>query len=277
LRLIRWTAPLVVLGLVSSSAGSTILHAQDRATRATEPARPTVNPFNGNADAVRNGQGIYRQRCALCHGMDARGHRGPDLTVLWAAGRTDAGVFQTILKGVAGTEMPPAGIRTPDDELWKVMAYLRTLAVPAPSGTPKGDAANGERLFRVHCSNCHRVSGRGGRLGPDLSRIGTTRTRAALVRQIRGANEDIRPGYEPVTLQTPNGQTIRGVRKNEDVSSIQIMDSRERIQGYLKEDLRDVTNEKRSLMPAYSTDQLSESDLDDLVRYLESLRGAVKM
>jgi putative heme-binding domain-containing protein len=156
------------------------------------------------------------------------------------------------------------------------MAYLRTLAVQPPSGSPKGDAANGERLFRVHCSSCHRVGTRGGRLGPDLSRVGVTRTRAALVRQIRGANEDIRPGYEPVTLQTPGGQTISGVRKNEDLASIQIMDSRERIQGYLKDDLRSVTSEKRSLMPAYSTAQLNESDLDDLVRYLESLRGEIK-
>jgi mono/diheme cytochrome c family protein len=54
------------------------------------------------------------------------------------------------------------------------------------------------------------------------------------------------------------------------------MDSRERIQGYLKDDLRSVTSEKRSLMPAYSTDQLNESDLEDLVRYLESLRGEIK-
>ena len=94
----------------------------------------------------------------------------------------------------------------------------------------------------MHCSSCHRVANRGGRLGPDLSRIGITRTSAALIRQIRGANGgDIRPGYQPVTLQTPDGQTIRGVRKNEDVSSIQIMDSGERIQGYLKDDLRGVT------------------------------------
>ena len=271
-----WIAPLVALALVSG-AGRVITSAQDRPANAAAQDRPTVNPFNGDVEAVRNGQGIYRQRCALCHGMDARGHRGPDLTALWAAGRTDAGIFQTVLKGVPGTEMPPAGLRTPDDELWKVMAYLGTLAVPSASGSPTGDAANGERLFRVHCSSCHRVSGRGGRLGPDLSRVGVTRTRAALVRQIRGANEDIRTGYEPVTLHTPGGQTISGVRKNEDGSSIQIMDSRERIQGYLKDDLRDVTSEKRSLMPAYGTQQLNERDLDDLVRYLESLRGAVKM
>ena len=38
------------------------------------------------------------------------------------------------------------------------------------------------------------------------------------------------PGYESVTLVTKDGQKIRGVKKNEDVFSIQIMDTRERIQ-----------------------------------------------
>ena len=48
-------------------------------------------------------------------------------------------------------------------------------------------------------------------------------------------NEDFRPGYEPVTLTTPEGQQVRGVKKNEDLFSVQIMDTRERIQGYKKD------------------------------------------
>jgi putative heme-binding domain-containing protein len=273
----RWRVPLYVLLIAASMTASSA--AQDRpaggAGAATQTV-PAVNPHAGNPDAERNGQGIYRQRCANCHGMDARGHRGPDLTVLWAVGRTDAGIFQTVMKGVPGTEMPAAGVRTPEDEIWKVLAYLRTLAVAPTEETPRGDATRGEQIFRAQCSSCHRVNAQGGRLGPDLSRVGVSRTRAALVRQIRGANEDIRPGYEPVTLRTPSGQTIRGVRKNEDLASIQIMDTRDRIQGYLKEDLRDVVSERRSTMPAYGPEQLSESDLDDLVRYLLTLRGPVR-
>jgi putative heme-binding domain-containing protein len=249
--------------VVTALTGAGLLSAQ------TPPGR---NPLAGNPDAIRNGQGLYRARCANCHGMDATGVRGPDLTALWAGGRTDDGLFHTVRTGIPGTEMPAAGIRTQDDDVWRILAYLRTLNV-APAAPPAGDAANGERIFRAQCAGCHRVNGRGGRLGPDLSRIGAARARGALVRQIRGANEDVRPGYEPVTLTLSDGQSVRGVKKNEDLFSVQIMDTGERIQGYLKNSLRGLNDEARSAMPVYGPDRLSESDLNDLLQYLATLRG----
>jgi putative heme-binding domain-containing protein len=238
---------------------------------AQEPAKK--NPLEGNADAIRSGMGIFRSRCADCHGMDARGIRAPDLTQVWAAGRTDEGLHGTVKTGVAGTEMPSFGPRMSDDDVWKTLAYLRTLAAPAPTDAPRGNAQNGERLFRVNCASCHRVNGRGGRLGPDLSRVGLARTRTAMTRQIRGAVEDFGTGYAPVTLTTPTGQQITGVKKNEDLFSVQIMDTGERIQGYLREDMKAVTNDTRSAMPAFPVDRLSESDLDDVLAYLSTLRG----
>jgi hypothetical protein len=77
-----------------------------------------------------------------------------------------------------------------------------------------------------------------------------------------------------VTLVTREGERIRGVKKNEDEFSIQIMDTRERVQGFLKANLTELTNDKQSLMPVYGADRLNDRDLDDLLRYLTSLRGA---
>ena len=57
-------------------------------------------------------------------------------------------------------------------------------------------------------------------------------------------------------------------------SSIQVMDARERLQGYLKADLQDVVYEKASMMPAFPAGRLSDSDLNDLVGYLSTLRNA---
>ena len=79
---------------------------------------------------------------------------------------------------------------------------------------------------------------------------------------------------ETVTLITKDGQRIRGTKKNEDVFSIQLMDQRERIQGYRKSDLQDVIYEKESLMPVFTGERLSDRDLTDLVGYLTSLRGS---
>jgi hypothetical protein len=85
--------------------------------------------------------------------------------------------------------------------------------------------------------------------------------------------EDFRFGYEPVTFTTATGQTVQGAKKNEDLFSVQIMDTRERIQGYTKSTLRGYTNGTRSLMPVYGPERLSETELDDLLKYLDTLRG----
>jgi putative heme-binding domain-containing protein len=264
------TRSALIVAVVTVISG-TVTRAQD-ATTPTKPI-PTKNPLEGNPDAIKIGQGIFRSRCADCHGMDARGMRAPDLTQVWASGRTDDGLFRTLRNGVAGTEMPSVGPRTPDDEIWKILAYVRTLAAPAPTDPPRGDAQKGQQVFRANCASCHQVNGVGGRLGPDLSRVGAARSRQMMIRQIRGAVEDFRQGYAPVTLTTPEGQTIRGVKKNEDLFSVQVMDTRERIQGYLRSDMKQVVDEKKSAMPVFDTTRLSEADLDDLLAYLQTLKG----
>ena len=254
-------------------AGGRFLIAQDRAAGRPE-SRPARNPLEGNAQAISNGAAMFRTRCAGCHGPDAHGYLGPDLTGFWAAGGTDDRMFDTVRRGVPGTEMIGADPqRVLDKEIWQMLAYIRTLSA-VPAVPPTGDAANGERIFRANCNGCHRVNGRGGVLGPDLSRIGSARPRAGLQSKIRGSADFIRPGYEPVTLVTKDGERIRGVRKNEDEFSIQIMDARERLQGYLKANLAEFTTDRQSLMPVYGPDRLGDHDLDDLLRYLTSLRGA---
>jgi cytochrome c oxidase cbb3-type subunit III len=262
----------VVLAIWFGPAGR-VACAQDRPAARAE-ARPTRNPLEGNALAISNGAAMFRNRCAGCHGPDAHGYLGPDLTGFWGAGGTDDRMFDIVRRGVPGTEMIAADPqRVADKDIWQVLAYIRTLGA-VPATPPTGDAANGERLFKATCAGCHMVNGRGGQLGPDLSRIGSARPRAGLLAKLRGSSAFIRPGYEPVTLVTRGGERIRGVRKNEDEFSVQIMDSRERLQGYLKADLTEYTSDKQSLMPVYGSDRLSDGALDDLLRYLGTLRGA---
>ena len=258
-----WMRSLLTVALLAGVAGS-VTAAQDL---------PAANPYEGDAVAIRTGMGLYRWNCADCHGVDGSGVRGPDLTGVWASGRTDEGLFRTIQNGIPGTEMVPVR-RAREDEIWKILAYLRTLATSTLPVAPTGDVASGETIFNQNCSGCHRVNADGGRVGPDLSRIGSARSRATLVSRIR---EGIRPrsdsGFAPVTLTTEDGESVRGVTKNEDLFSIQIMEVEGRIQGFDKDRLESLDKPTDSLMPVFDPDRLSENDLNDLVSYLETLRG----
>jgi putative heme-binding domain-containing protein len=245
-----------------------------QASRAVQVGAPPTVILRAPAVAGP-GATLFRERCAECHGADAKGERGPNLTGLWMAdvsGVMDERVFQTIRTGVPGSIMPPS--EAPDDEIRAIIRYLRSLSMPGSAANSTGNATNGERIFWATCGSCHQVTGRGGHLGPDLSRIASSQSRDALAKSIRSASATIATGYEPFVLTMRNGQQIRGARKGEDAFSIQIMDTHERLQGYLKADLLGVARDSRSLMPDYGPDTLNDRDLDDLLAFLSTLRSA---
>ena len=237
------------------------------------PPASAQNPYETDRTAIRVGRALFETRCAQCHGGDAKGISGPDLTLLWAIGTNDDRVFQTIQMGVSGSIMPSS--TAPDKELWAIVAYLKNISTVPPSQNDRGDAVRGEEIFSSTCASCHRVNGRGGHLGPDLTRIAAVRTREMLIRSIRDPSASVASGYRAVTLVTEDGQRVRGAMKSEDAFSIQIVDTNERLQGYLKADLREVIRGEQSLMGVFGPDRINDEELDDLLRYLGTLRGAV--
>lgn len=247
------------------------------APAAAQPDAEAKNPLAGDAKAVTQGRNIFRGRCAVCHGIDAKGYRGTDLTSgEWMHGGADPELFRTISRGVPGTEMP-ASPNLSDDEVWMLITYLRSLATGTAPVAERGDAGRGETLFwakdKANCGQCHMIEGRGGRIGPNLSRIGAARSRAALEREIRTPGEMIPVGFETVTIVTRDGRRIRGVRKNEDTFSIQLMTGSEEILSFFKRDLTEVIADPQSLMPTYGPERLPDPDLQDLIRYLRTLKG----
>jgi len=193
-----------VLGLaivVLACGGAGLLGGGLTAMQTPPPNPATKNPHLGNPQAIRSGMALYRIKCADCHGLDASGYRGPDLIGVMAGGASDERLFQTIRNGVPGTDMPAAReFDTPDDDLLMMIAYLRKIGTVAPTDRPIGNVENGARLFAAQCASCHRVAGRGGAIGPDLTRIGASRSRAALMREIRTPSEWITPAFETVTV-----------------------------------------------------------------------------
>jgi putative heme-binding domain-containing protein len=238
-------------------------------------------------ETIKEGASLFRANCSPCHGLNARGGgRGPDLTSgVWVHGGTDAAIVHTITQGVPGTQMP--GNDFEDSEVSALVAYLRSLSVRTQS-VQLGNREKGEQLFlgKAGCAHCHMVKGQGGGLGPELTRVGAARSLAYLIESIREPDKDLSLGesdpnnhfniplaYETVTAVTRDGRRIIGVARNEDAFSLQLFGQDGKLHLLLKSDLVEVLHERRSLMPAYTLQTLSDEALRDLLAYLTTLRG----
>ena len=254
----------------------------------------TANPMANDPRAARLGEFQFRSNCAFCHGLGARGGgRGPDLTrTPKTHGNSDAEVFRNIQGGIPGTAMPAAvgsiGVGMSDDEIWQVITYIRSIEKTSTEIT--GNATHGEQIYSSHgCSSCHMIRGKGGRLGPDLSSVGSSRSVEYLSESVRNPSRQLTHGlleaqkefpqdYETVTVVASDGKKYRGIVLNEDAFTLQMIDLREQVHSFNKRDLQSFEKSRESLMPAYDPDSISDKDLQDLVAFLvvTSRKGGVE-
>ena len=172
------------------------------------------------------------------------------------------------------------GVGMTDEEIWQIITYIHSVEVKAPA-KPTGNAAHGKELFYgdANCSLCHMVEGKGGRVGPELTGVGGSRTREAIIDSVRNpsrrlawglteATKEFPQEYESVTVVTADGKEIKGVALNEDNFSVQMMDTSEQIYLLEKDKLRSFKKSRESTMPVYGQDILSDKDLEDVVAFL---------
>ncbi|MGH9722424.1 MAG: c-type cytochrome [Bryobacteraceae bacterium] len=238
---------------------------------AAAPAQ--TNPFLNDSKAAEAGRGMFRIYCAPCHGIRAEGGRGPDLTRgVYAAGDKDADLFRIISNGGAGTEMPAYSANLGDENIWRLVSYVRS-AARRDGGVIAGNKDSGEKLFwgKGGCSGCHRINTRGGRMGPDLSKAGRTRSLKYLRESVVAPNADLTPGYNTVSVVTRDGKKITGVQRGFDNFSVQLMDQKEQYYSFFKNDVTSATREFKSVMPDTYAKLFSASEVDDLVAYMASL------
>jgi cytochrome c oxidase cbb3-type subunit 3 len=237
--------------------------------------------------AADSGQALFRIHCAPCHGLDGAGGRGPNLAVHKLPRAPDDDTLASVISlGIPGTQMP--GTRMTAAENRQLVAYIRNLA-RAQAVQIQGDPAKGEQVFwsKANCGQCHTVGPRGGRLGPDLTAIGSSRGPDHLRESLLNPEADVpdtftsyrRVIFMPdnflqVRVTTRDGRQITGARVNEDTFTIQLRDSSDRIYSFRKDELRELHKDwGKSPMPSYRG-VLSDSEIEDVIAYLVSLEGA---
>ena len=223
--------------------------------------------------AQDQGAALFQTHCTYCHGTRGQGGRGSDLTTgQYKHGGSDASLYATIRNGVRGTEMP--AVLATDDEVWKMVAFVKSLGALPPGEKASGDQHAGKLVFegKGACRTCHAIDHGGGSLGPDLSDVGRRRDLKYLEESLLKPEADVPIRYRSIQVLTKSGQTIAGIRLNEDDISIQLRDQQDNLRSFLKENLREIRHDKPSLMPPYGA-RLSKKEIADVVSYLSSLRG----
>ena len=87
------------------------------------------NPYTGSRAAIEEGERLFHQlACPACHGENGEGAVGPSLTDdQWRYVPTDQTLFDTISDGRRGTLMPPWKDKLSPDQIWKIIAYIRSI------------------------------------------------------------------------------------------------------------------------------------------------------
>jgi len=254
------------------------LAANAQIPRDTTPVVAKTSPAD-----IAAGKVLYESTCSNCHGLDAGGSNGPNLQ--GAPQRLgDEEVGQIIRSGIPGTGMN--GFSMTADEAGQVVGYLRTLGHTADTEVAKGDPAKGKAVYESSgCSGCHIVNGQGGGVGPELTRVGAMRGPSYLRTTLLtpGTNLPKEGGVMErgrftqflfVRVVTKDGHTYEGTRAYEDSFTIEIKDAAGKFHGFEKLDLANLEKlPGHSVMPSFKG-TLSDTQLDNLVAYLASLKGA---
>ena len=271
---------LVALAFAASTLAFGAFHVSPASAQA-----PPDEPGPPHPGDPAKGKNLYDTNCSTCHGVDARGEDGPDLRGV-PASLGDAAVENIIRRGLPGTAM--AGFyMISQGGAADIVAYLKTLNVAEPSGTSTGDPQKGEAVYKSSaCSACHMIDGEGGSIGPELTRIGAMRGPASLKARLLdpGANLPQVGGggmmgnswtqYLMFHAVEKDGHVVEGIRMSEDSFTIVLKDATGKFHALWKPNLRSLEKEPgKSIMPSFKG-TLSDEQLEDLVAYLLTLKGA---
>ena len=228
----------------------------------------------------------FNELCAGCHGEQARGSdRGPTLVASRKLRPLSEEEIGDVIRDGTDGGMPPFAL--PDATLDTLAGWVRSLNASAYDIQPHGNLLAGERFFfgSGKCGTCHKVAGRGGTNGPDLSDIGRQLTVAELDRSlddpnVRAAHRSSAscPGWafcpenvwQVANVRLLDGTRSRGFVRGRGMHDLQLQTLDGRFHLLLDSEYTSLSLEEESLMPPL---EASAEERRDLLAYLSRLGG----
>lgn len=148
--------------------------------------------------------------------------------------------------------------------------FGQSSTAPLPAGNETAGAAI--VAGKGDCQSCHRIFGKGSRLGPDLTDIGSLRKPEQLEASLLDPNAEILPENRFYRVVTRDGTTVTGRLLNLDTFQVMMLDPKEQLRTFSKSDLREHGFADGSTMPSFRS-TLSRQELADVIAYLLTLKG----
>ena len=138
--------------------------------------------------------------------------------------------------------------------------YMTALGLPR-------DAARGKRVFDQQCAKCHKVSGQGYEVGPELS-VTKTRADETLISDVMDPSSVLTVGYRNYTVVTTDGRIFNGVLTAETATSVSLRKDEGVEQTILRKDIDEMAASPISMMPEDLEKLVSPQDVADLIAFL---------
>jgi putative membrane-bound dehydrogenase-like protein len=136
-----------------------------------------------------------------------------------------------------------------------------------------GDIRRGQLVFASQkgaCINCHQMGYKGGKVGPDLTRIGNIRGERDLLEALIYPSSSFVRSYEPFQVTTVKGQAFNGILKKDAPDEVILVLDAEREVRIPRSDIEEMQPGTTSVMPAGFDQQLSVQEIIDVVTFLKA-------
>ncbi len=149
----------------------------------------------------------------------------------------------------------------PDADRQKVIDELSPLVLKG------GDPTRGKAVFTQQCAKCHIYGGEGGKVGPDLTGMGT-HPREELLIHILDPSRSVEGNFVQYTLATTDGRVLNGLLASESKTAVELLDAEGKPHRVLRDEIEEFAASKKSIMPEGFEKQVPPEGVADLLAFL---------
>ncbi|HJN65421.1 MAG TPA: PVC-type heme-binding CxxCH protein [Pirellulales bacterium] len=183
------------------------------------------------------------------------------LRYMYSVGRSDAALSEVLTRAAnISTETPTLSAEQTKQLVADVLTH--------------GDPARGEQVFRrseLSCMNCHSLGGVGGKVGPQLTAVGSSSPVEYLISALLTPSKEIKEGYVTAHVLTDDGKSHLGILSENTDDRLVLKDATGKVTVIPKADIDGDWQPGQSLMPTGLVQFMTRRELIDLTRFLSEL------